>query len=236
MQNAGKFLTWHQDQECPVKLVPKISDQYIYLNPYSVACVKFATQILSKSVGEVLRHFGNMEIFETVQYCKMSDSSFDCLNVSSLTEHERKRKLFLAPFTSENDERFDWLQQKFLKHFIDWKRSVVERPGNFTQNAVAKMFISWQTFEEFCITVYSIVAAVKELLSRGSEYVFSEQFCQDPLEEYFGDRRKLGRRSGKPDIVQFGCNKTPYIFKSKYLVHMGTLLVNEIKKIMVKHN
>ena len=68
------------------------------------------------------------------------------------------------------------------------------------------MFISRQTFEGLYITVYSIVAAVKELLSSGAEYVFSERFCQDPLEEYFGDQKKLGKRSDNPDIVQFGYN------------------------------
>ena len=59
-------------------------------------CVKFATQILSESVGKVLEQFGNMETFGTAKYCKMFDSFFDCLNVRSLTEHERKRKPFLA--------------------------------------------------------------------------------------------------------------------------------------------
>ena len=76
----------------------------------------------------------------------------------------------------ENEKHFDWLQKEFLKYFIDWKQSKVERPENFTQNAYVKtsrqMFISWQIFEGLCITVYSIVASVKEVLSRGAEYVF----------------------------------------------------------------
>ena len=76
----------------------------------------------------------------------------------------------------ENEKHFDWLQKEFLKYFIDWKQSKVERPENFTQNAYVKisrqMFISWQIFEGLCITVYSIVASVKELLRRGAEYVF----------------------------------------------------------------
>ena len=37
-------------------------------------CVKFATQILSESVGKVLEQFGNMETFGTAKYCKMFDS------------------------------------------------------------------------------------------------------------------------------------------------------------------
>ena len=61
------------------------------------------------------------------------------------------------------------------------------------------MFVFWKKFEGLCITVYLIIAAVEELLSRGAEYVFLEQFSKDSLEEYFGDHN--------PDIVQFGYNQ-----------------------------
>ena len=77
----------------------------------------------------------------------MFDSFFDCLSVGSLDEYERKWRPFLVPFTSENDECFDWLQKKLLELFIERKQSIAERPGNFTQNERAKISISWQTFE-----------------------------------------------------------------------------------------
>ena len=38
------------------------------------------------------------------------------------------------------------------------------------------------------------------------EFVFTESFCQDPLEEYFGKQRQLGRRNDNPDIHKFGYN------------------------------
>ena len=38
------------------------------------------------------------------------------------------------------------------------------------------------------------------------EYILTERFCQDTLEEYFGNQRKLGRRSDNPDIRLFGYN------------------------------
>ena len=38
------------------------------------------------------------------------------------------------------------------------------------------------------------------------EFVLTERFCQDPVEEYFGNQRKLGRRRDNPDIHQFGNN------------------------------
>lgn len=68
------------------------------------------------------------------------------------------------------------------------------------------MFLSWQTYEGFQITTYSVIEATKFLLQEGMEYVLTERFCQDPIEEYFGSQRKIGRRSDNPDIKMFGYN------------------------------
>lgn len=38
------------------------------------------------------------------------------------------------------------------------------------------------------------------------QYVLTERFCQDSLEEYFGNQRKLGRRNDNPDMRSFGYN------------------------------
>lgn len=68
------------------------------------------------------------------------------------------------------------------------------------------MFISRQTYEGFKITVNSAIEATKFLLCEGMEFVLTERFCQDTLEEYFGSQRKLGRRNDNPDIRTFGYN------------------------------
>lgn len=94
----------------------------------------------------------------------------------------------------------------FLEYLRKWKESTECRPGNFTQTARGKMFISWQTFEGFQITVHSVIEVCKFLLQEGMEYVLTECFCQDVVEEYFGSQRKLGRRNDNPDIRTFGYN------------------------------
>ena len=68
------------------------------------------------------------------------------------------------------------------------------------------MFLSWQTFEGIQITVHSMVEVTKYLLGQGMEYVLTERFCQDPVEEYFDNQRMLGRRCDNPDIQTFGYN------------------------------
>lgn len=60
------------------------------------------------------------------------------------------------------------------------------------------------TYEGFQISVHSAVEVTRFLLQEGFEFVLTERFCQDPVEEYFGGQRKLSRRSDNPDIKTFG--------------------------------
>ena len=68
------------------------------------------------------------------------------------------------------------------------------------------MFISKQTYNGLIISCNSLIGCRKFLLDEGAEYILSERFCQDILEEYFGNQRKLRMRNENPDINQFGYN------------------------------
>ena len=94
----------------------------------------------------------------------------------------------------------------FLKYFHDWQASIEARPGNFTKNAKSNMFISWQTFEGIKITVHSAIDLIKFLLNNGVQYVLTERFCQDALENYFGRQRAIGHRKDNPTLRDFGYN------------------------------
>ena len=157
-------------------------------------------------MATVLQQYGPPDVQETAKFCEMLDNFFDCLNVRSLTESKKKRKPFLTPYEDVNDIRFQRLEETFLGYFQNWEENIENRPGNFTKTARGNMFISWQTYAGLKITVYSVIEAVKFLLSVGMPYVLTERFCQDQLEEYFGNQRTLGRRSDNPDIQKFGYN------------------------------
>jgi len=213
MWNGGHYLLWqhivqlfYQDLENGLKLVPRLTFDHIKLTSYSTMRVNLAAQVLSASVAAVLKEFSAPDTAGTAKLCEMVDSFFDCLNVRSTQEHQRKRKPFLAPYTSTTDERFDWLESEFLTYLRDWKQSTLTRQGNFTANARSRMFLSWQTYEGMQITTHSVIEATKFLLQEGMEYVLTERFCQDPIEEYFGSQRKIGRRNDNPDIRMFGYN------------------------------
>lgn len=222
MWNSGFFLLWthisefyHDQQNAQLKFITKLTSDHINLTPYSVMRVNLAAQVLSETMGNVLLNFGPQEAEGTAKFCLMMDKFFDCLNVRNKKEHETKKKPFLKPYTSVDDERFAWLDQ-FLDYFRLWKESIEERPGNFTANAKAQMFISWQTYEGLQVTVHSFKAVVKFLLENGVNYVLSERFCQDDLENYFGRQRSIGGRKSNPNVRDTGYNDNT--IKSQYSV------------------
>lgn len=48
------------------------------------------------------------------------------------------------------------------------------------------MFLSLKTYEGLTISVSSHVEAVQFLLKQGFQYVLTERFMQDVVEDYFG--------------------------------------------------
>ena len=222
MWNSWFFILWshisrlyYDDLESGLKLVPKLTSDHINITPHSGMRVRLAAQVLSESVGTVLNEFGPPEANGTAKFCLMMDTFFDCLNVRNTKEHSIKRKPFLKPYESIDDPRFDWLDN-FLSYFTLWKESIEERPGNFSKHAKSNMFISWQTLEGLQTTVYSFKEVVRYFLENGVEYVLSERFCQDDLENYFGRQRAIGRRRDNPSVKDVGYNDST--IKSQFSV------------------
>ena len=122
-------------------------------------CVRYATQILSSSVANVITQYYPQDWQSTASLCHFMDRFFDCLNVRNQNEGKTKRKEFLKPFRDVNDPRFDWLKNDFLNFFLNWKENIKNRDGSFTENDREKMFISWQTYEGLMITVHSVIEA-----------------------------------------------------------------------------
>ena len=137
----------------------------------------------------------------------MINDFFDCSNVRSLNEHERKKNDRIKPYESPDDERFVWIKDTFLKYLEDWRSSVAKRNDHlYTATQREKMFLSRQKYEDFKITGHSHIEAIKFFLSEGFSYVLSERFMQDVVEDYFGHQRTVRGRSDNPSAQQFGYN------------------------------
>ena len=105
----------------------------------------------------------------------------------------------MKPYTSKDDERFLWFDT-FLSYLQSWKKSINERPGDFKPTQRNNMFLLLPTFEGLNMSICALKEVVPFLLDRGFDYVLSEKFCQDDIENYFGRQRAIGRRKDNPTV------------------------------------
>ena len=209
--NKDKDMLWSHVVQCyqkdcamQVRRLPKISRDHIYLTSFSKMRVNLAAQVMSETVSKVMQSYCSNVASETAHFIGLVDKFFDCFNSRSLTEAEYKRKPFLAPFKDANDARFEFLENEFLKYLKDWKAATASRKGSFSKLERSKMFLSEQTYEGIQTSVYSLIESTKFLLDHGFQYVLTNKFNQDPLEEHFGRHRALARRSTNPTLHTLG--------------------------------
>ena len=213
MWNDGQYLLFkhiadifYRDQAVALHVLPKLTLEHIVLTSFSKMKVKLATQVLSRSVALALQESGNNEVLGTAEFCRMMNDFFDCTNVRSLHEHQRKRNDLLKPYTAVDDDRFGWLRDVFLQYLENWKSSTLQRDGEYSADDRAKMFLSSQTHKGLQISAHSHIEAIQFLLQQGFQYVLSERFMQDVLEDYFGHQRAKGGRGDNPSAYEFGYN------------------------------
>ena len=149
MWNNGRYLLFrhiadlfYKDQASALHVLSKLTLEHIVLTSYSKMKVKFATQVLSQSVAIAVDKAGDNDVLETARFCRMMNSFFYCTNVRSCTEHIHKKNDFIKPYTSLNDERFEWLLNIFLVYLENWRKSTLKREGNYKSDARDKMFLS----------------------------------------------------------------------------------------------
>lgn len=80
------------------------------------------------------------------------------------------------------------------------------REREYCKDDRGKIFISIQTYKGLKISIYAYIEAIQLSLGEGFEYVLSERFMQDVLEDYFGHQRAKGGCSDNPTAEQFGYN------------------------------
>ena len=122
----------------------------------------------------------------------------------------------------------------FLAYLEDWQRSISNREGDYSADQQGRMFLSSQTYEGSKISSYSLMEIIPFLLGEGFEYVLTERFMQDVVEDYFGHQRGQGGRSDNPDAYQFGYND----FKNSLIIHeQNTKKIIAVKEsfYVIKH-
>ena len=114
------------------------------MTPYSNLNVKLAVKVLSSTANKTMTSYGPPEAADTAKFCLIMVSFFDIMkirNIRNIQSHEFKRKPFMAPFNSVNDDQFGWLQNFFLKYFEGWLTSIEQRSPNFSRNARSNVYL-----------------------------------------------------------------------------------------------
>ncbi|PIK40700.1 hypothetical protein BSL78_22455 [Apostichopus japonicus] len=186
---------WDQQLNAPspgLRFVHKLTYEHLNLTPSLRMRVYLAAQVLSKTVANALESMGKPELSSTILFIRTINDWFDCLNVANTKQHFQGRNANLAPYKSVDDERFKWLENDFLGFLDEWYAES-QSAEDVPKKDRYKLFISRETYSGMHITVKSFVSLAKELLQNPSvEYVLSEKFSQDPLEEYFSKQRGCG--------------------------------------------
>lgn len=186
----------------------KLTWAHVKLTAFTRMNVKYATQTMSNSASTSLSDYKDDERFnglvtsQLVMFLRVVNMFFDCLNGSGDPDGKRnKSNKFLLPYTSVNDERLTTtLKQEVLQFFQDWKLSVENREGVFTEEEKERMTISSQSYESLHITIFGFCGAVKFLLDCGAPSIDAKKFNQDKLEQYFGILRMCGGASNNPSL------------------------------------
>ena len=83
---------------------------------------------------------------------------------------------------------------------------------------------------KICIAVYSLPDILKILLSHEkAEYVLTERFNQDSLENYFGKQRARGHRNDNPSVAQYMDNAQALIVQ-KSMASGGSSNITKTKR------
>lgn len=95
-------------------------------------------------MAEGLSMYGGPESTETQRFVRNFDKFFDCLNVRSPDEHQRRRKPNLKPYTSPADERLivSWLVGCIYIHTVVYM-FCVNSSSQCHDHTVAGKRLSW---------------------------------------------------------------------------------------------
>ena len=113
--NNGKHLLWkhisnlyREDRRTALWRLPKLSNDHIHLTSHAMMNVRYATQVLSETVGNVLKEHGGDAASETAEFILLINNFFYRLNSRSLVEGSEKRNDSLLPYKNRNDPRYQF--------------------------------------------------------------------------------------------------------------------------------
>ncbi|KAK3919722.1 Transposable element P transposase [Frankliniella fusca] len=236
MLKNGKRITWdfiiklyNLKQGKTLRKSYKLNAMNVYPDSYARMKVKFAAEVLSKTVCKDLRSQGWADASETATFIELVNDWFDCLNGAHSSIGKRVRNENLAPYTLTNKEERFQILDNFLKYLEDWENdaanpnstsaSVIDlstttalHDGDISEiecesypendTPIGRRQLSKQTKEGIRMTTLAFKPLVNFLLQEGVKFINARIFNQDPLEQHFSKIRAGQGGSNNPNLLQ----------------------------------
>jgi len=216
LERNGQTMSWttiiaclKSEEKDDLKFCHKLNNNNVFLNGYSVMKVSLAAQVLSKTVALYIANESGMKnTEELVKFIMYVNNFFDCLNGAHSSQAVKTRNPNLAPYTDENDKRFDYLME-FLNYIRDWQAEVAALPLTDAEKRRRLMSPQWYVSVER--TILAFIGVVKFCLSKRSAgpdgelagYIMARVFQQDPLEHFYSRQRGCGGGNVHPTLQRF---------------------------------
>ncbi|KAJ1526448.1 hypothetical protein ONE63_009582 [Megalurothrips usitatus] len=209
----------------------KLSPMNVYPDSYARMKVKYAGQVMSKTVSQDLIDQGWPEALETAGFIRRVNDWFDCLNGAHSSVAKKTRNENLAPYEHVDDKRFNVLQN-FLDYLDEWSTeannpnpsgaadaslniTIASNVGGLDESEidqggvsqkeethVSLRQLSKQTLDGIRMTTVAFKPLVGFLLGEGVSFINARVFTQDPLEQHFSKVRAGQGGSTNPNLGQ----------------------------------
>ena len=157
LQKGGQKMLWpsvidlyntHKNRN--LRKAYKLTAQHVFLDSYSQMNVRLAAQVLSNTVAKGIEDLNIPGTSELVNFIRLVNEWFDCLNGAFSLHGVRLRNPNLNPYRSLEDPRFRKLED-FLQYLSDWKEEVYSLDAlgcNLTETFQGPEDISFDPLEE----------------------------------------------------------------------------------------
>lgn len=177
------------------RLTPKLTDNHIYLPPFSKMKVKWATQIFSRSVAAALethKEILGVNALATAQFVSTFNDIFDTVNSSGLFNAIKLRSAI-----TDNSGHID-----FITESVKWIADLKILCNNRDVTNTVKCLQGWQLTLNCILQLWPVLKQDYQF-----QFLCTRHLNQDPLEQFFSVIRQ---KSGNCN------NPTPFTFAKIY--------------------
>ena len=169
--------------------------------------VKPALDVFRYEVSSAIKthHESKEPGFENVdgilEFLEIMRTWYEAHDICNTQQAVMKRLETKQPFSNQEDEKFEFLENTFLNYLSDWNDAIDKeidgipmkktKEGRAKVKNLKKKRFTKETYRALRFTTLSTVATVKHLLNEGFDYVLIRKFSSDSIEMFFGAMRQM---------------------------------------------